>query len=742
MKCLVTICLLSLLCISGLADDNTQCRHPRVGLVLSGGGAKGFAHIGVLKVLEEVGMPVDYIAGTSMGSIVGGLYALGYTAQQLETYAKETDWNNLLTDRISRRNVMIYEKGERKKYWLQFPISGHKINLPIGLLSGQNISNLFTKLASPAYDQTDFSQFPIPFLCVATDIRTGEEVVLESGQLPVAMRASMAIPSVFTPVSLNGKMLFDGGLVNNLPVDKLKDKGIDILIGVDVSAQTQTSESENMYRIAEQVVFMASTPLKEANKHLCKVLIMPDVNEFRFSSFNAVDTLIERGEKSARRHYDELKALADSLRLLGQKPERTVFLQPLPALHVKEIVVTGLENISQQYVLQKSGLVTGEKITFDQLDKAVERLKGTQMFESIVYHILPSYTENEVNIQFDFVEAGTNLFRVGLHYDKEYQAALLLNVSFRNLLLNNSHLLMDLSIGENPSLLLTYLHNPGVSPFGKSIFNTSLFPEWMFQINVYQRSFYNYVDNRKADMFDCLDIVPSVSIQFTPSVNTMIGMRLSGEYSTVSSQFVSPPATKRKSDNLLMSWQLYYEWDTYNEDYFPTSGSFFHLEGNYHRELSKNVHLSEKLLGFMFRSNFALSPTRRWTFHIGADAGAILGNDIPLQYLLYAGGLPNKLYRYEFRFTGMDFRQQSAKNMMLMHWHHQIRLWNNVYVTLRTHVGKMDNVFAELLTPRSMVVGYGVSTQYNSIVGPLGFTLSSSNLHRSLLAVFHMGFWF
>ena len=285
-----------------VADSIYHAGRPRVGLVLSGGGAKGIAHVGALKVIEELGIPIDYIGGTSMGSIVGGLYALGYTSFQLENFIKKADWDNLLADRISRRHISIYEKGERKRYWLQFPIKGRKINLPLGILTGQNVSNLFTELASPAYNQSDFSDLAIPFLCVATDIETGSEVVIEHGNLAKAMRASMAIPSVFTPGIIDGKQLYDGGLTNNFPANLVQNKGIDILIGVDVTSQPEETKLNNIYQVMEQVVFMASLPLKEANKKLCNVLIVPDIAEYSASSFNAGDSLVLReiGRASCR----------------------------------------------------------------------------------------------------------------------------------------------------------------------------------------------------------------------------------------------------------------------------------------------------------------------------------------------------------------------------------------------------------------------------------------------------------
>ncbi|MDR1667468.1 MAG: patatin-like phospholipase family protein [Bacteroidales bacterium] len=723
------------------ADDSI--RRPRVGLVLSGGGAKGMAHVGALKVLEEVGMPIDYIGGTSMGSIVGGLYAIGYTTSQLETYIKGENWNYLLTDKVFRENIVVYEKGERKKYWLQFPFTLRKFSLPKGILTGQNVSNLFTELTSPVFNQPDFSQFPIPFLCVATDLKNGCEVVLEHGDLPQAMRASMAIPSVFMPVDIDGRTLFDGGLVNNFPANLVKEKGMDILIGIDVTAQQEHVELNNVYRIAEQVVFMASFPLKEENKKLCRILIHPDISEYHSASFNAVDSLIERGERAARQHYGALKMLADSLNSLQPQTVQPFDCpQPLPSFHIKKIYTAGLVNTTKQFVLQRMGIKENSNLDFPTLNKAVERIKGTLIFESIVYDIRLSPDDSlSVDLFLTFSEYNTRFFRIGLHYDKEYQSALLLNVSFRNVLLNNSKAQANLFIGKYPAISLSYHQNPGLRFMGNNRFLSSLLPEWYFQFDAFQRSYTEYQGREETGIFDCMDIVPALRIQNTPTINSVVGVGMIGDYTHIRSRFPTG-RNARHTSYTFMTYQFYYELDTYNEDYFPTAGNFLRLQVDYHKGLSKNVRETNLLFNAILRSNFAASPVSRWTIHSGIHAGMVFGDPAPPQFNIYAGGLPDRLHRYEFRFMGVNFMQQSARNLVAVHFNNQIRLWNNIFVTLRADFGKMDDHFINLLTPSDFMLGYGISLQYNSVVGPLGFTFGSSNVTESLLAAVHFGFWF
>lgn len=734
--------LLGISCFSTAANDSIrQHARPRVGLVLSGGGAKGIAHVGVLKVIEELGIPVDYIGGTSMGSIVGGLYAIGYTSSQLEIYMKEADWENLLTDRVLRRNVSIYEKGERKRYWLQFPVKGRRINLPLGILSGQNVSNLFTELASPVYAERDFSRLPVPFLCVATDIETGSEVVLEHGNLAKAMRASMAIPSVFTPETIDGRRLYDGGLTNNFPANLLKNKDIDILIGVDVTSQSGKIELNNIYQVMEQAVFMSSLPLKEANKKLCEILITPDIHEYSASSFGAADDLIARGEHAARQHYGELKALADSLRRFGREHrEQTFCPKPLPSFYVHQVRINGLQHISEDFFLQKLELDIPAELTFADLNRAMDRINGTQVFESAVYQLNP-LADGSVELQFDCIERSINLFKAGLHYDKEYKASLLLNLTLRNVLLNNSKALAELSIGENPAFSLSYFQSPGLKPVGKALFKSTLSPDWMFNMNGYRFDAYNYSGAQRTTGYTVSNLSTGIHLLVSPSVNSAVGGGIMADYSTVNTKSGSG-SEGVKSNYLYLTYRFFYERDTYNDDYFPTRGYRFLSEGTYNKGLSKNVRYSEGFAGIVFRSDFAYTPVHRWTLRSGVSAASVFGVDIPPHCMVHLGGNQDKLLRNDIRFAGMNFLQKYAENGWVAHLNSQVRLWNNIYIIFIANLGKADDEFKELFTLRDFLGGYGVSAQYNSVVGPLGFTFSSSNAAHGLVGAINIGYWF
>jgi len=297
--------------------------RPKVGLVLSGGGAKGLAEIATLKILEELGIPVDFIAGTSMGGIVGGLHAVGYSGWDLENLALTTDWNETLTDTPPRTYKPYFEKEQDGKYQLEFGFENRQIWMPRGLIQGRKVSLLFSSLIFPFGEVMDFDDLPIPFRCVAVDLLTGREIVLKRGSLAKAIRATMAIPSVFTPVEWGDYLLIDGGYANNLPVDIVREMGADIIIAVDVGRpMMEKSKIKSALDVLQQSIAMLGLEKWRENSQKADIVIRPDL-----SGYSAVDfydpvrlrRILEIGEVAAEEAKPKLIALRDRLRLQGRE---------------------------------------------------------------------------------------------------------------------------------------------------------------------------------------------------------------------------------------------------------------------------------------------------------------------------------------------------------------------------------------------------------------------------------------
>lgn len=277
MRCLKVLIIFIVIIQQLYAIESEQ--RPRVGLVLSGGGAKAAAHIPLLKALDSLQIEVDYIAGTSMGSFIGALYAIGYSAERIEKIFFQEDWNSIMfNDKIPRPSLAMSEKHTDGRYVSTFPLDSWRIGLPKGLNQGQALSTLIARCAWPVNYQNDFSKFPTPFLCIATNMEDGDAVVLESGFLPDAVLASMTFPSVLTPVEIDDLLLVDGGVARNFPVADLKERGAEIIIGSDVSAKLYTKDELNsVVKVLEQISSYSGAISTQEQRKQCDILITPVV---------------------------------------------------------------------------------------------------------------------------------------------------------------------------------------------------------------------------------------------------------------------------------------------------------------------------------------------------------------------------------------------------------------------------------------------------------------------------------
>ncbi len=297
-------------------------KRPSVGLALSGGASLGIAHLGLLKVLEETGLRPDYISGVSMGSVIGGLYAIGYSTDSILSILRSEDLNDVITNKIAEDHIIYLEKNNFQNNIISIPVSGKKVNLPSGVTNGQVIENFLSFYAWPAARINDFSKLPIPYVCVAADILTASIVDLKKGYLPDAIRASLAIPSVFTPVKLDSLLLLDGGIYRNFAPQEVMDLGADIVIGSYTGFRWRDeNELESISDILKQVSFSLSYSDYEQQKKLADYLIVPDLKGFSSMDFSRVDSIYHRGYLAAVPLREKFIRLADSLDKFGpQKP--------------------------------------------------------------------------------------------------------------------------------------------------------------------------------------------------------------------------------------------------------------------------------------------------------------------------------------------------------------------------------------------------------------------------------------
>ncbi len=389
----VTVILFSLLALaqSAAAATNAPSERPKIGLVLSGGGAKGFAHVGVLKLLDSLQIPIDYIAGTSMGGIAGALYAIGYSGYDLEKLAHRDDWQTIFSDRPPRPELPFFQKEQIGRYQLEFGIKGVKPVPPTGLIFGQKVSLLFLSLTFPYEKVTDFDHLPIPFRCVAVDLVTGNQVVLKSGSLAKALRATMAIPTVFSPVEWGDSLLVDGGLINNLPVDVVKEMGADIVIAVDVqSPLLERKKLTSALAVLEQTVSLVGIDRVKENLKKVDILIRPQIDEFSAADFDAdkINAILQRGDEAARRSVGELVALKEKYQL--QRMDDANYLRSLlRSPRIYSIQILGQTTVPFESLRTQIGLKINDIFDPTVLNRHLAELRASGRFESIDYEVVP-----------------------------------------------------------------------------------------------------------------------------------------------------------------------------------------------------------------------------------------------------------------------------------------------------------------------------------------------------------------
>ncbi len=458
-RCLCWLLLLAAVGGSGLAAEGpAEVRggqpRPKIGLALSGGGAKGIAHIGVLKVLEELGVPVDYVAGTSMGAIIGGSYASGITIEDLEEIALTTDWDDVLQDKPSRRELAFRRKQDDLRYLadLEIGFSGGKLRWPGGVKAGQKLIFMLQTTTLPVAGIDDFDNLPIPFRAVATDIVSGDMVVLAEGDLVKSLRASMAIPAVFSPVELDGRLLVDGAAANNLPVDVVRAMGADVVIAIDISSQLASREEiDSLIAIVGQSMALQTRKNMEAQLAAADFVITPDVSGFGVLEFSAVGELIARGAEQTRAHAEQLRRWAVDEPSYRRHREAQLRPRRLPE-RVAWVRVEGNELVDDRIIAQQVRLRAGDPLDLDALSEDLGRLYGLGDFEIVNFDLEHNSEGTGVVIRVQEKPWRPNYFQLGFFFDSDLDTentfSILINLTFSRLNPKGGEWRNDLQFGR------------------------------------------------------------------------------------------------------------------------------------------------------------------------------------------------------------------------------------------------------------------------------------------------------
>ena len=713
----------------------------KVAVVLGGGGAKGVAHIGVLRVLEEAGIPIDIVTGTSMGAIVGGLYAIGYTPDEIQDMVEAQDWGMLLSDKVKRNSQFFPEKENSERYILSLPFGVAKKDRMIeGMIKGRNIQNLFSNLTIGYHDSVDFNRFNIPFACVAVDMVSGKDHVFRNGSLPLAMRASMAIPFVFAPVRLDSMVLIDGGLNNNYPADVALDMGADIIIGVDL-ATSDLRRIDRLYGpgdIATQIIALHGYEKYARNKERTDLLFRPEMEPYSSASFShaALDTLIHRGENDARHRWDEIIELKKKIGITEEEPadltkehlkERPVL--PTDSFYIRTISFVGANPKDENWLKRVSGLKEKHAETLEGLQKAMSILVGTNVYSNVNYKLTG---EQQQDLILTVQPKSMSSVNFGVRFDSEEIIGVLLNgtLDYRRLYhsklsltgrvgAKTSSARLDYSIERsllrnfNLAYQFTY-QNLDIYRKGEKIFNTTYrhhFAEfgysdmnWMnFKLNVGLR--YEYFDYNSF-------LFTTAGEQYQVKPEGFISYFASAHLETLD---------RRYFPNKGVSLQADYSLYTDNFVKYQGGAPFSAISANFMTVVPLSSYLS--LLPSLYgRVLIGDNPAYPFLNAVGGETfGRYLSQQIP-----FAGINHVEFFSNSIVVAGMQLRQRiSGRN----------------YISLSGNFALHDDNFFHLLKGKTLWGG-SLGYAYNSIAGPLSATFSMSNQNKHLQFYLNLGFSF
>ena len=719
-----------------------QQKELKVGLVLSGGGAKGFGHIGALKVIDSLGIKIDYISGTSMGAVIGSLYASGYSGKQLDSLFNEVDFDVLINDFIPRSSKSFFERNNDEEYAISLPFDNFKIQLPSAISRGQNVFNLLSRLLIHVSDIEEFDQLPIPFFCVATNVETGEAVIMDKGSLAQSILASGAFPSLFQPVIIDDQILIDGGVVNNYPIEELRAKGMDIIIGVDVQDDlADRTELQSAPDILLQINnFRTINDMKDKSAET-DIYIKPDISEFNVISFSEGGKIIQKGVEAANEKKDELLEL---------KQKQSADLVSRPSVTVKDSIlikgfsINGNSNYTRSYILGKLKLKKDEKVSYERFIKGINNLVATNNFDSFLYDFEPR--DDGYDMVANVLESEkTTFLKFGVHYDDLYKSAALINFTKKRALVNNDVLSVDVILGDNVRYNFDYFIDKG---FYWSIGLRSRYNEFHKNINaslILTQDELALSDLNKVDI-ELSDLTNQFYLQtlFRRDFSLTIGAEHK-HLKIISETFAeeeNEETTFEKSDYFGLFGNL--KFDTYSNKYFPKSGFFF--EGDFHLYLS-STDFNNNFSEFSFakaKIGYVIPFSSRFSARLGSEGGFKIGDDSNNSLNFAIGGYGNDLINNFVPFYGYDFISVTGNSFVKgsidldFEWikKHHINFGVNY-----SNIGEDIFVDGEWFTAPDYS-GYAIGYSLETFLGPLEGKYTWSPENSESFWMFNLGFWF
>ena len=752
--------------------------RPTVGLVLSGGGAKGAATVGVLKYLEECEIPVDLVVGTSIGGLLGSLYSLGYDAAYLDTLIHNINWEMALSDKLDKKFIPYSRTRYKERYILSFPFyyrdedyqnylkgdapfasgrsrqidlgaesktrnrksvseitQGNLVgSLPAGFVFGQNVNQIITSRTVGYSDSTDFFKFPIPFACVATDMASGKAKVWHDGSINLAMRSTMSIPGLFAPVRYNGMVLTDGGMRNNFPVNIAREMGADIVIGINLAGATlEADEIQNLADILVSSMDLISNDVYDNNVNAVDVHIHPDLHGFNMLSFNetAVDTMFDRGYKAALRMAPLLSAVKKRV------GNATTHFQNKPAVDISqtdvlidEVIVDGVSEDDAEYIRDKMHVKPGMRAGRYMIEKDVATIFGKGSYDYVNYELRG--TEEPYKLRIYCKRGPMHQLGLSARVDTEDLVSLLLNVGFNTRAMSGSAFDITARVSRNPYLDLVYSYTPRRF----ATFNIRNMFRYTDRMNVLQN----------GDRYNASFLVNTTELYFSnirwSSLDVNLGIR--NQYFRLFN--LLRDAEKAGSSNITSSVDypsafLNARVETLDNSYFPRKGVSAGFRGDFvYRAFDEEP--ATRFIGIVSGDvtvpisvgDFSLIPALYGRF--------MVGKDIPLLFSNVMGGdISQRYIEQQVPFIGINGAALMQQNLALARLTARYQVATNHYLSLMGNV-TYDFEGLQTIGQGRWQYGVGAGYGYNTIAGPLKAQVFWSNLTKKVGLYLSFGYTF
>ena len=723
-------------------------KRKKVALVLSGGGAKGTAHIGALKVLERAGIPIDIITGTSMGSLVGGIYACGHRANEIDSVVRGLDWTFVLSDREDLRHQSLYEREKQNTYVISKDLTfGKAVKAKGGgFISGKNVVSLIDTYTTPFLDSIDFNSLPIPFACVATDIVDYSEQVFHSGIVGQAMRASMSIPGVFAPVRIGDRVLVDGGLCNNFPADIAREMGADYVIGVDVQSELKgASELNSTSSILLQIVDHNCQHKYQENLEITDIHILVNTKGYSSASFSAaaVDTLMRRGEEAALAHWDELIALREKLGIEDASQNQEVLplndYEPTPTRYkINELRFINMSKSDETYIRRKFRLHIGDSIDRERADIITTAIRQDLYYQTARFRIAGNQDRSSATVIFVAGPKRTNTINVGARFDSEEMVALQANAELPIRSKVPMDMELTLRLGKRLMAQADWSFHP-ISFFRPTVsyaFHDNDIDFYEYGKKLYSMTYNQHIVALKLFNFNVRNLNISIGANWNYyDFHSVLSEHKSQRDDDISDDDIA--------DQGYINYEVKADYNSENDWYFPTRGARFHARYVYHSDnfvkLNGEIGLREyALMGritFPVSQRLSIQPMfySRSLYYDG-ETPFILSN-------MMGGQWHGHYLEQQMPFAGVGYLELSWDKLMAAQLQAQYNLSTNSIVQFRVASGLDAPTFNDLFKHKVML-GASASYYLNTMFGPLGGSVGYSNLTKKFQYYINLGFVF